>query len=244
MANLVDDPRPAPALAGGPPTPSRPLVARLEGVVRRYRRGAAEVAALAGVDLEVRAGELIAVVGPSGGGKSTLLNVLSGVDTVDEGRVELCGQDLSRATEADLVRLRRSHVGVVFQAFHLMPNLSAMENVALPLALAGMRDDARVKALLERVGLGHRLTHFPAEMSGGEEQRVAIARALVHRPELVVADEPTGNLDSKNGAEVLALLDEVRREEGAALVVATHDATVAERADRVLRMRDGRMSED
>lgn len=218
-------------------------VARLEEVHRCYRRGEVEVPALAGVSLRVVAGEMVAIVGPSGCGKSTLLNLLTGVDRPDAGEVVVGGRNLTRAGEREMVRLRRETIGVVFQAFHLMPNLSARDNVALPLALAGNDDEKRVRALLERVGLGARLEHFPAELSGGEQQRVAIARALVHRPALVAADEPTGNLDSTNGAEVLALLDEVRREEGAALVIATHDAGVAARADRILRMRDGRFVE-
>ncbi|MEM7517204.1 MAG: ATP-binding cassette domain-containing protein, partial [Planctomycetota bacterium] len=152
--------------------------------------------------------------------------------------------DLGRATEAQFTELRRKHVGVVFQAFHLMPNLTAAENVALPLSLAGRTDPERVRNLLERVGLGHRLNHLPNELSGGEEQRVAIARALVHEPQLLVADEPTGNLDSKSGAEILRLLDELRREERTSLFIATHDARVADFADRVLEMADGKLRTD
>ncbi|MEZ5977665.1 MAG: ABC transporter ATP-binding protein [Planctomycetota bacterium] len=216
-------------------------VLRLEGVRRTYRRGDTGVDALAELDLEVRAGEWVAIVGPSGCGQSTLLNIASAVDRPDAGRAVVCGVDLARATERELVRLRRESIGVVFQAFHLVPNLTALENVDLPLALAGRGDAARARDLLERVGLGHRLHHHPGELSGGEEQRVAVARALVHRPRLVVADEPTGNLDSTSGERVVALLDELRRSEGAALVLATHDERIAARAERVVHVRDGRI---
>jgi putative ABC transport system ATP-binding protein len=213
----------------------------LEGVCRRYARAGASVPALDGVSLSVERGEFVALVGPSGCGKSTLLNLAAAVDFADEGRVLVCGVDPARAGERELVRLRRRSVGVVFQAFHLMPGLSAEENVALPLALDGRADPGRVSGLLERVGLAPRARHEPSELSGGEQQRVAVARALVHRPALLLADEPTGNLDSANGARVLELLDELRREEGAALLLATHDAAVAARADRVIRLHDGRL---
>ncbi len=224
---------------------AREVVLALQGVRRTYRRGTSDVAALDGVDLEVRAGEWVAIVGPSGCGKSTLLNLASGVDRPDAGarggRALLCGVDLGRASEKELVRLRRHAIGVVFQAFHLVPNLSALENVNLPLALAGRGDVRRAIELLERVGLAARVHHHPGELSGGEEQRVAVARALVHRPRLVVADEPTGNLDSASGARVLDALDELRRTEGAALVMATHDERVAARADRIVHVADGRI---
>lgn len=221
-------------------------VLRLERARRTYRRGETPVAALDGVDLVVARGEWVAIIGPSGCGKSTLLNIASGVDRPDPppggGRAILCGLDLAAASERELVHLRRTSVGVVFQAFHLVPNLTALENVELPLALAGDRSDPeRARDLLERVGLGARLHHHPGELSGGEEQRVAVARALVHRPRLVVADEPTGNLDSASGALVLEMLDELRRTEGAALLMATHDDAVAARADRIVRIVDGRI---
>jgi putative ABC transport system ATP-binding protein len=220
-----------------PPGP----VVRLERVSRRYRRGDEVVAALEGVSLELEAGEMVALVGPSGCGKSTTLNLVSGVDRADSGRVEVCGVELGSARERQLVELRRRRIGVVFQAFHLMPHLTVAENVALPLALDHRRDPARVRELLERVGLEHRASHFPSELSGGEQQRTAVARALVHRPAVVVADEPTGNLDSASGSGVLALLTELRREQGAALLLATHDERLAAAADRVVAMRDGRL---
>ena len=219
-------------------------IALLEAACRTYLRGELRVPALADVDFRLERRELVALTGPSGCGKSTLLNVIAGVDRADSGSVRVCGQDLVHASEAQLTQLRRRHIGVVFQDFQLMPNLTAAENVGLPLALDGRPDPARVAELLARVGLAKRASHYPSELSGGEQQRVAVARALVHRPELVVADEPTGNLDSQSGADVLALLFEVRLEEGAALVIATHDRDLAARADREVRLRDGRWQPD
>jgi len=206
---------------------------------RAYSRGDELVHALEEVSLEVAAGEAVAVVGPSGCGKSTTLNLAAAVDRPDGGRVRVCGVDLAQAGEAELVGLRRHRIGMVFQAFHLVPHLDVAGNVALPLALAGRRDPRRVADLIARIGLAHRADHYPSELSGGEQQRTAIARALVHRPSLVVADEPTGNLDSRTGAAVLDLLDELRSTEGAALLLATHDVEVARRADRVLHLADG-----
>ncbi len=234
--------RTTPDGVASPPRAAAPAVVLLEDVHRRYSNGRVSVQALEGVSLTVRAGEFVALVGPSGCGKSTLLNLISAVDRPDAGRVVVCGTDLAAAREADLTRLRRRSIGVVFQAFHLMPNLTASENVALPLALDGRRDDARVARLLDRVGLGARGDHYPSELSGGEQQRVAIARALANGPHLVVADEPTGNLDSHTGVEILDLLGELHRAEGTALVVATHDDRVAARADTVCALRDGRLA--
>jgi putative ABC transport system ATP-binding protein len=219
-------------------------VARVVDAAKTYEARHAPVHALRGVSLTIRPGEMVALVGPSGCGKSTLLNLLAGVDRADRGEVVVCGTDLVLASERMLVELRRALIGIVFQSFHLVPHLRVEENVALPLSLAGRRDGARVDMLLERVGLAHRRAHYPAELSGGEQQRTAVARALVHRPRLVLADEPTGNLDSKTGAEVLALLDEARREEGAALLLVTHDALVARRADRTLHMADGVLTQE
>lgn len=219
-------------------------VVRLHSVHRRYQRGESAVPAVQDVSLELRAGEMVALIGPSGCGKSTTLNIISGVDRADEGEVDVAGHDLVRAEESELVELRRSVIGVVFQAFHLLPNLTVRENVGLPLSLAGRRDDARVQQLIERVGLGHRGDHYPSELSGGEQQRTAVARALVHRPRILIADEPTGNLDSRTGKAILDLLDELRREENTVLLLATHDDEVARRADRVVAMRDGRIEEE
>jgi putative ABC transport system ATP-binding protein len=211
----------------------------LDGATKHYGSGARRVTALAGVTFSVAPGEMLAITGPSGCGKSTLLNLVGGVDRPDGGRVVVCGLDVGTATETQLVGLRRTCVGTVFQAFHLVPHLTVEENVALPLALAGTSDPARVAALIARVGLAHRARHFPAELSGGEQQRTAVARALVHRPHVVLADEPTGNLDSRSGAEVLRLLDELRRDERAALLLVTHDERIATLADRIVRLRDG-----
>ncbi len=216
-----------------------PIVAELRGVAKRYRRGDEVVHALRGVTFALAAGEMVALVGPSGCGKSTTLNLLAGIDRPDEGAVIVCGVDLAIAREAELVRSRRRHTAIVFQAFHLMPHLTVEENIALPLALDGARDPERVRQLVRRVGLEHRRSHFPGELSGGEQQRTAVARALVRRPAVVLADEPTGSLDSASGAAVLALMDELRREEGSAMLLATHDETIAHAADRVILMRDG-----
>jgi ABC-type lipoprotein export system ATPase subunit len=215
------------------------IVTELRSVTKRYRRGDELVNALHDVSFTLGAGEMVALVGPSGCGKSTTLNLVAGVDRPDEGQVIVCGTDLAAAGEAALVRARRHCIGIVFQAFHLMPHLTVAENVALPLALDGRRDPARVDDLIRRVGLEHRRSHFPAELSGGEQQRTAVARALVHRPAVVLADEPTGSLDSASGAAVLQLMDELRREEGSALLLATHDESLATLADRVIRLRDG-----
>ena len=217
------------------------IVIELRAVTKRYRRGDEVIAALHEVSFTLAAGEMVALVGPSGCGKSTTLNLVAGVDRPDDGQVIVFGTDLATASEAALVQARRHHIGIVFQAFHLIPHLTVAENVALPLALDGRRDGVRVDDLLERVGLAHRKSHFPAELSGGEQQRTAVARALVHRPAVVLADEPTGSLDSASGAAVLRLIDELRREEGTALLLATHDESLATIADRVILLRDGKI---
>jgi putative ABC transport system ATP-binding protein len=208
---------------------------------RDYHRGQEVVHALVELSLKLEAGELVALVGPSGCGKSTALNLVAAVDRPDRGSVEVCGFDIATATEDELVTLRRRRIGMIFQAFHLVPHLTVEENVSLPLALDGRRDPSRVHDLIDRVGLGHRAKHYPSELSGGEQQRTAVARALVHQPNVVVADEPTGNLDSRTGEAVIELLDELRRTEGAALLLATHDAKVAAAADRIYELADGRL---
>ena len=217
---------------------------RLEGVGRRFHLGGSEVLALDGVSLAIEAGEYLAVMGPSGSGKSTLLNVLGLLDRPDEGEYWLEGARTARLAEPELARLRGQAIGFVFQSFHLVPRLTAFENVALPLMLAGMAPaerTTRVAALLAELGLSARANHRPAELSGGQRQRVAIARAMVTQPRLLLADEPTGNLDSRSGEEVIALLEHLNRERGVTLVVVTHDERIGARAGRRIRMNDGRL---
>ncbi len=219
-------------------------VLRAEGLERVYWADGGQSPVLKGVDLVVERGCSVAIVGPSGSGKSTLLGLLGGLDRPDAGRVELLGQDITHLSEGRLADLRNRHIGFVFQLFYLMPSLTALENVALPAQLgAGGTGDplARARELLARVGLGDKLRHKPRQLSGGEQQRVAIARALINKPALILADEPTGNLDARIGASVLDLLWDVCENGAASLVCATHDTRVAGRADRVLHLQDGRL---
>lgn len=218
---------------------------KLVDVCRQYHLGSAEVNALKDINLEIDQGECVALVGPSGSGKSTLLNLLGGLDRPTSGEISAQGIALHAANEEELTGHRRYNVGFIFQTFNLLPTLTAVENVALPLMLGGVGLAERselAETLLERVGLGHRLHHRPTEMSGGEQQRAAIARALVHNPQLVLADEPTGNLDSSTGAEVMALLRELNAERGVTLIIVTHDSEVAAYADRIVHLRDGGIS--
>lgn len=216
------------------------MLLELRGVVKRFHRGAETVAALDGVDLEVDSGELVALFGPSGSGKSTLIHLGAGLDDPDEGRISFDGRDLARCSARERARLRRQRIGLVFQFFHLLPALTVTENVELPLLLDGRSSNGSTAALLERIGLADRAGHFPAELSGGQLQRAAIARALVTEPDLILADEPTGNLDSATGRAVLDTLEAAVRDSGAGMLLVTHDAAVASRADRVVRLRDGR----
>jgi putative ABC transport system ATP-binding protein len=214
-------------------------------LTRRYGEGEAAVDALRGVSLDVPAGQFLAVMGPSGSGKSTLMHLLAGLDRPTEGSVHIGGEDISKMSDAQLTKLRRRHVGFVFQAFNLLPVLSAEENVTLPLAIAGRKVDRQaLDRLLDRMGLSDRRTHRPSELSGGQQQRVAIARSLITRPTILLADEPTGNLDSKSGADVLALLREAVDLDGQTIVMVTHDAHAAEQADRVVHLADGRIVDD
>jgi putative ABC transport system ATP-binding protein len=210
--------------------------------VRKIYEGAEPVVALDGVDLEVPSGQFLAVVGPSGGGKSTLLHLVGGIDRPTSGTVEVGGRDVASLPDRELTLYRRRDVGLVFQFFNLLPHLSVQENVELPRRLDG-RDDAgqRAAELLARVGLARRSGAYPYELSGGEMQRVAIARAVVTGARLLLADEPTGNLDTKNGDLVLQLLDEIRRERGVTLILATHSEPAARRAERIVEIRDGRL---
>src|SRR5438067_12751411 len=216
---------------------------RFEGVSKRFHRGTEEVVALDDVELEVEAGEFVALIGPSGSGKSTLLHLAGGLDQPDAGRILLGDRDLARMSIGERAKLRRRDVGFVFQFFHLIPTLSVVENIELPLLLDGAKSNGQTSHLLERVGLGHRAAHLPGELSGGELQRAAIARALVAGPQIILADEPTGNLDSATSETVLALLAEQVAESGAALVMVTHDRDVAARAPRVHTLRDGRLED-
>ena len=203
---------------------------------------AGQVNVLRGVDLVIASGETLGVVGPSGSGKSTLLMVMAGLERPSAGRIAVAGQDLAGLDEDALARLRRDRIGIVFQSFHLIPTMTALENVAVPLELAG-RDDAFAAAgeELGRVGLGHRLEHYPSQLSGGEQQRVALARAFVARPGLLLADEPTGNLDGATGRAIIDLLFEMNERHGTTLVLVTHDPTLAARCRRVVRVEDGRI---
>ncbi len=224
----------------------KPLLRARELVKSYSRRSLHDTPALRGVSLEVFPGEFVALVGPSGAGKSTLLHILGTLDTADSGSVELQFNGrvyrYAELTAEQLSWLRNRAIGFVFQAYHLLPELTAVENVMLPALIAGIPwRQARQQALelLDRVGMAHRCDHFPAELSGGEQQRVAIARALINRPALLLADEPTGSLDSANAAAVLALLQELRHHFGTTLVLATHSSSLAAAADRVLFLRDG-----
>ncbi len=209
-------------------------------VTRRYGEGETAVDALRGVDLEIEGGKLTAVMGPSGSGKSTLMHILAALDLPTSGYVTLAGTQLGRLSDSEVTKLRREHIGFVFQFFNLLPMLTAEENIALPLSLAGRKPDKDFfDELLQKVGLDDRRTHRPSELSGGQQQRVAIARALVSQPSVVFADEPTGNLDSKTGGEILELLRSSVEDYGQTLVMVTHDPGAASLADRVLQLADG-----
>jgi putative ABC transport system ATP-binding protein len=221
-----------------------PLVA-LENVHLTLGSAAGPVNILRGVSLEIAAGETVSLVGPSGSGKSTLMMVIGGLERPSTGRVQLDGNDLGLLDEDATARLRRARVGIVFQAFHLIPTMTALENVALPLELGGRRDAfAAARQGLAAVGLGHRLSHYPGQLSGGEQQRVAIARAFVAGPKLLLADEPTGNLDAATGGLVIDCLFEHQARFDSTLLLITHDASVAERCERQIHLLDGRIVED
>jgi putative ABC transport system ATP-binding protein len=227
-------------------TKPEPLL-RASGVRKIYRTGALSVVALADLDFEVHPGELVAVMGPSGSGKTTLLNCLSGLDDIDAGQVVVQGRDLFAMSDGDRTEHRAHAMGFVFQAFNLIPVFTAAENVELPLLLVGTparEARQRATAMLERVGLAHRVEHRPNELSGGEQQRVTIARALVARPAIVWADEPTGNLDTRMAASVMDLLCDLNAHDGQTIVLVTHDPGIGQRANRLVRMRDGQLVAD
>ena len=224
--------------------PSTAPLLRATGLAKTYFTGEHPLEVLHGVGLEIAAGDFVALRGASGAGKSTLLHLLGGLDTPTAGEVWFEGQSLGAMTPAALAQFRNTHVGFIFQAYHLLPDLDAVENVALPARMGRVPfDEAEQRAveILTRVGLGARLGHRPAQLSGGEQQRVAIARALINRPRLLLADEPTGNLDSHTGEEIIRLLVGLREERRATLVIATHDARVAAHAQRVVELEDGRL---
>jgi putative ABC transport system ATP-binding protein len=233
MSETVTTPAPAGAADAQPVVSARDLT-------RRYGEGDTAVDALRGVSLDVRKGELTAVMGPSGSGKSTLMHILAGLDRPTSGEVTIAGTKLSTLNDNELTKLRREHIGFVFQFFNLLPMLDAEENVVLPLSIAGEKPDkAWVDDLLEQVGLADRRSHRPSELSGGQQQRVAIGRALVNKPTIIFADEPTGNLDSKTSGEILELLEHSVRELNQTIVMVTHEARAAAIADRVLFLDDG-----
>jgi putative ABC transport system ATP-binding protein len=229
------------------PDPGTAELYRLDGVERRYERGGSTVHALVGVDLTIDRGELLAIEGPSGSGKSTLLQLLGALDTPTAGQIRFDGQQLAQADDRTLTRLRREAIGFVFQQFNLIPTLTAAENVEI--AMQGMKRSRgerleRVGALLEQVGLGDRSEHLPSRLSGGEQQRVAIARALANSPRVVLADEPTGNLDSATAGDVIGLLAALCADSGVTVVLVTHDEEVAGRARRRIRLRNGQVQSD
>jgi putative ABC transport system ATP-binding protein len=228
-----------------PPQPPAVVAASARSLTKVYGKGAAEVRALDGVDVDFAAGAFTAIMGPSGSGKSTLMHVLAGLDGATSGTARLGETEITSLDDTALTRLRRDRVGFVFQSFNLLPMFTAEQNILLPLELAGSAVDREwFDTLVSTLGLGQRLTHRPAELSGGQQQRVAIARALIAKPEVVFADEPTGNLDSRSGAEVLSFLRRSVRELGRTIIMVTHDPTAAAYADRVVLLADGRIAGD
>lgn len=228
-------------------TMDTPLLLVARGLRKTYSIVGRTLEVLRNVDLDVRRGEFLALVGASGAGKSTLLHLLGGLDHPNSGEIHFENHDLRKLSNADLSKLRNSRIGFVFQAYHLLPELSSLENVSLParmLRLSSSEAATRATRLLTRVGLGQRLDHRPYELSGGEQQRVAIARALVNNPDLILADEPTGNLDSHTGSGIIDLLCELRAERNATLIIATHDLNVAGRAERFVRLIDGQVERE
>lgn len=221
---------------------SSPIVS-LDNAGLTLRSGTGDVEILHQISLDVFEGETLSLIGPSGSGKSSLLMLMGGLERATSGRVTALGEDLGAMSEDALARLRRGHMGVVFQSFHLIPTLTALENVAVPLELSGV-DDAmdRAEAQLQAVGLAHRVGHYPSQMSGGEQQRTALARATAPAPRLILADEPTGNLDSTSGGAIMDLLFDLRAEHGATLIMVTHDTDLAARCDRTIALQDGRIA--
>jgi len=215
-------------------------IIELTNLNKNYALASTEVTVLNNLNLTVETRERVAIIGPSGSGKTTLLLILTGLETPTGGTISIAGRSLEGMSGDDRADLRREHIGIVFQSFHLIPSLTARENVALPLEIAGLGNSRkRAMQMLDKVGLAARHDHYPAQLSGGEQQRVAIARALVHEPELIVADEPTGNLDEKTGELIMQLLFDLNRDSGTTLLLVTHDTDLANRCDRTLRLHDG-----
>lgn len=215
-------------------------IVELTDLSKTYALASTQVTVLKNLNLTVQTRERVAIIGPSGSGKTTLLLILTGLETPSEGALTIAGKSLHGMSGDDRADLRREHIGIVFQSFHLIPSLTARENVALPLEIAGLGNSRqRAMDMLDKVGLASRHDHYPAQLSGGEQQRVAIARALVHEPELIVADEPTGNLDERTGELIMQLLFDLNRDSGTTLVLVTHDNDLANRCDRTLRLHDG-----
>ena len=226
----------------GPQSKPTPLVS-VGGLSLTVPSAAGPVNILSGIDLEIGAGEAVGIVGPSGSGKTSLLMLLAGLEQATAGRIDVAGQNLVGLSEDALAKFRSATVGIVFQSFHLIPAMTALENVAVPLELAGLPDaDSRARAGLQAVGLGHRLTHLPGQLSGGEQQRVALARAFAARPRLLLADEPTGNLDGATGIAVMNLLFDMQATYGTTLLLITHDPALAARCDRTIRIVDGKIA--
>jgi len=226
---------------------SNPLsIVEVRGLAKKIDSGSHEVEILRGIDFTIPAGQFVAIMGPSGSGKSTLLGLLAGLDTVSGGQIFLDGQEITRLSEDELALLRARKIGFVFQSYHLVPTLTAEENVMLPIDLAGDGSvgPGRARELLESVGLAGRLDHYPVQLSGGEQQRVALARAFVSKPPVVMADEPTGNLDSTNGRRVLEMLLDLNRREKTTLILVTHDQELASQADRLITLKDGEIVSD
>ncbi len=236
--------RPSPTRAAAPTTYSAPPIARVREVTKTYATAHMSVTALHDVSLDIRAGEMTAVMGPSGSGKSTLMHIMAGLDTPTSGRVHIGDREISSLDDEELTKLRRRKIGFVFQAFNLIPTLDVIDNILLPFELDDRKPSAQerewVDHLVDRLGIAHRRDHRPSEISGGQQQRVAIARALATRPDILFADEPTGNLDSRSGREVMRLMSEAVRDLGQSIVLVTHDPLVASSASRVVFLADGR----
>jgi putative ABC transport system ATP-binding protein len=236
---------PSTTIVDTPPTHQPDPFIQLRDVHLTLSSAAGDVAILRGIDLAVREGESVGVVGPSGSGKSTMVMIIAGLERATSGIVRVGGADFTAMNEDALALFRRHHIGIVFQSFHLVPAMSALENVAIPLELAGRADAfSRARIELEAVGLGHRLHHYPAQLSGGEQQRVALARAFAPAPKLILADEPTGNLDGTTGRQVIDLLFAAQERHGTTLVLITHDSELAQRCQRTVRLADGRIVVD